>query len=650
MPLRPLQSVYGACLSSMVLSGLSVQPGVATPLTVPEVLTQTPEPQGDRANGMTATAVAGRSSISPAPTPPELLQQTVKALPIEFSPQSTVAQTLPADRPFQPTPDPNRDRLIQPIPDPVPVSPEQSQPVLPDVTPPDQPAPEQPPPTPEQPPITIPVSQIEVKGSTIFTEADFAPLTQPLVGQSVTLEQLRQVADAITQLYLDRGFITSRAVLVDQTIANGVVQIQVVEGSLERIEIEGNQRLNSAYIRRRIELGSKPPLNRDKLEDQLRLLKIDPLFTNVEASLRPGTGLGQSILVVRVTEANPLYGVVGVDNYSPPSVGSVRFGGAVGYRNLSGIGDDLLASYYRSTTGGSNNFDFIYRAPLNPMNGTIQLRAAPNNNRITDEDFKALDIRGSTGVYELSYRQPLIRTPRQEFALSLGFTYEDSQTFLFKDIGFPFGFGPDQDGKSRTRVLKLGQDYVRRDPQGAWALRSQFNLGLNILDATENDDPIPDGQFFSWQGQIQRVQRLGTNNLLIAALDLQLTPDSLLPSQQFVIGGGQSLRGYRQNARSGDNGFRFSVENRIAVMRDEAGDPVMQLAPFVDMGKVWNNSDNPNPQARQRFLIGAGLGFLWQPIPGLNIRLDYGIPFINLDDRGKDIQDDGFYFSVNYQF
>lgn len=648
----------------MVLSGLSVQPGVATPLTVPEGLTQPLQPQGDRSRITTLEPNSRElAALTPRPTPPEPLQLTVRVLPAEFSSQPLpgeliprrsplVAQTIPADRPFQPTPDPNRDRLIQPVPDPVPVSPEQTQPLLPDAAPPDSPTPTpaQPTPAPEQPPVTIPVSQIEVKGSTIFSEADFAPITNPLVGQSATLEQLRQVADAITQLYLDRGFITSRAVLVDQTIANGVVQIQVVEGSLERIEIEGNQRLNSAYIRRRIQLGSKPPLNRDKLEDQLRLLKIDPLFTNVEASLRPGTGLGQSILVVRVTEANPLYGVVGVDNYSPPSVGSVRFGGAVGYRNLSGIGDDLLASYYRSTTGGANNFDFIYRAPLNPMNGTIQLRAAPNNSRITDEDFKALDIRGSTGLYELSYRQPFIRTPRQEFALSLGFTYEDSQTFLFKDIGFPFGLGPDEDGKSRTRVLKFGQDYVKRDPQGAWAFRSQFNFGLNILDATDNDDPVPDGQFFSWQGQAQRVQRLGNNNLLIASLDLQLTPDSLLPSQQFVIGGGQSLRGYRQNARSGDNGFRLSVEDRIAVMRDESGNPVMQLAPFVDLGKVWNNSDNPNPQARQRFLIGAGLGFLWQPIPGLNIRLDYGIPFINLDDRGKDIQDNGFYFSVNYLF
>lgn len=549
-------------------------------------------------------------------------------------------------------PDPNRDRLIQPAPTPTPLPPEQSAPVLsptpsPTPTEPTQPSPS---PSPQPEPVSFSVSQIEVVGSKILTAADLEPITKPLEGRSVTLEELRQAADAITQLYLDRGFITSRAILTEQIITNGVVQIQVVEGSLEQIEVEGTRRLNPSYVRNRILLGANTPLNRDKLEDQLRLLKADPLFTNVEASLRPGTKLGQSILIVRITESPAVTGFVGSDNYSPPSVGSVRLGAGLNYRNLTGIGDEIQGSYYHTTTSGADVFDFSYRVPLNAMNGTLQLRAAPSYNRITDPDFEDLDIRGGNGLYEINYRQPLIRTPRQEFALALGFSFENGQTFLFQDTPFPFGIGPDEDGKSKTRVLKFGQDFVKRDPQGAWALRSQFSFGLGIFDATDNDDPVPDGQFFSWLGQIQRVQRLGNDHLLIIQGDIQLTPDSLLPSQQFVIGGGQSVRGYRQNARSGDNGFRFSIEDRIALARDEAGVPVFQLAPFVDMGKVWNKSDNPNKLSDQTFLIGAGLGLLWQPVPQFYLRFDYGYPIVNLDDRGSDIQDDGFYFSVYYQF
>jgi hemolysin activation/secretion protein len=285
------------------------------------------------------------------------------------------------------------------------------------------------------------------------------------------------------------------------------------------------------------------------------------------------------------------------------------------------------------------------------MNGTLQLRAAPNRNRITQESLSTFNIEGNSELYEISFRQPLIRSPREEFALSLGFTYQDGQTFLLGSP-FPFGFGPETNGTSKTRVIKFGQDYLRRDVRGAWSLRSLFNIGIDVFDATTNPEPTPDGRFVSWLGQVQRVQILNENNFLIMGADIQLTPNSLLPSQQFVIGGGQSLRGYRQNIRSGDNGVRFSVEDRITLERNEAGAAIFQLAPFFDAGVIWNKSNNPNNEflPSQRFLAGIGLGIIWEPEPGLNLRLDYGYPLVDLKDRGDNAQDKGFYFSVRYQF
>lgn len=542
------------------------------------------------------------------------------------------AQTSPSRNPD--------DRFPQPIPSPQPLPPQETPPVLPTPSPPETE------PTPSS--VSISVSKIAVSGSTILRPEEIAKLTKPLEGREVTLAELRGVADAITQLYLNRGYISSRAVLADQEITNGVVQIRVVEGSLEKIEVVGTQRLNSGYIRDRIQLGASTPLNQNNIEDQLRLLRIDPLFSNVEATLQPGTGLGKNILVVKVTEAPAIAPFLTIDNYSPPSVGSERFGGGFTYRNLTGMGDEFTASYFRATTGGSNAFDLSYRVPINAMNGTIQLRYAPSDSKIVSSELASLGIRADSTLYEISYRQPLIRTPRNEFALSLAFTLQDGQTFLFNNNPFPFGIGPDAEGNSRTRVLKFGQDYIKRDVQGSWAMRSQFNFGLGIFDATINSDPIPDGRFFSWQGQIQRVQQLSQDNLLIAQADLQLTPNSLLPSQQFVIGGGQLLRGYRQNARTGDNGFRLSLENRIAIQRNESGLPNLQIAPFIDMGAVWNKDNNPNPLPRQNFLVGAGLGLIWEPIPRLGVRLDYALPLVDLSDRGNNAQDDGFFFSVNY--
>ncbi len=495
----------------------------------------------------------------------------------------------------------------------------------------------------------FPVSKIVVTGNTTIPEADITAITQKLEGTTVTLSQLQGAADEITQLYLDRGYITSRAIVpANQTVTDGVVTIQVVEGGLQRIDVEGNRRVNTDYIRSRIALGGIAPLRQDRLEDQLRLLRSDLLFENVEASLKAGDELGKSILTVRVVEASPFFANLSADNFSPPSVGSEKLGIGLGYRNVTGAGDQITGSYSFSTTSGSSLLDLSYRYPFNPMNGTVQVRFAPSSYRITDPTFAAFGIRGTTDLYDITVRQPLIRSPREEFALSLGFTYQRGQTFLFNNIPQQFGVGPDANGVSTTSVLKFGQDYVSRDVQGAWALRSQFNVGLGIFGATSNADPVPDGSFFSWLLQGQRVQLLSPDQVLIVQADLQLSANTLLPSQQFVIGGGQSVRGFRQNVRSGDNGFRLSIEDRITVQRDESGMALVQLAPFLDLGTVWNTGGNPNVLQSQTFLAAIGVGFLWEPIPRLNIRLDYAIPFINLNDRGINVQDSAFYFSVNY--
>lgn len=539
-------------------------------------------------------------------------------------------------------PNPNQDRFPQPPPKLEPLPPDNQPPVQENSTPEPQTFPDS---------QAILVEKIEVTGSSVFSQEQLQEIAAPFEGRYLSLEQLTEVADAITQLYLEKGFITSRAILVDQEIKDGTVEIRVLEGGIEDIKIEGARRLEN-YVRSRVLLGARTPLNTAKLEDQLRLLRIDPLFENIEASLRAGSRIRGSIIIVRVTEANPFEGSLGVDNYSTPSIGSERLSGELRYRNLTGNGDEIFASYKRSTTGGSNVFESRYRLPLNPKNGTLQLRTVLNRSEVTQEPFRGL-FEGNSELYEISWRQPLVRTTRQEFALSLGFSLQENQS-LFGGIGSPSP-GADSEGITRTSIIKFGQDYLRRDLKGAWSARSLFSLGTGWLDATVNPDPEPDGRFLSWLGQLQRVQLLGEDNFLIVGTDIQLTSNSLLPSQQFLIGGGQSLRGYRQNIRGRDNGVRFSVEDRIILERNPIGDTTLQLVPFFDAGYVWNNPDNPSNDSlrelqSERFLAGLGLGLIWQPQPQMEIRLDYGIPLVDIDDRGENIQDDGLYFSVRYQF
>ena len=534
-------------------------------------------------------------------------------------------------------PDPNQERFLQPLPEPLP--PEPDTPVLPKPSP---------PPEPDTPETKISVRQIEVVGNTVLPQSKLQKIIQPLEKQTVSLKELIAATNAITQLYQQAGYLTSRAVLPQQKIVDGKIQILAIEGTIEKVQIQGNNRLDSNYIRQRLQL-ERSPLQVSQLEDRLRLLRIDPLFKDFEASLQAGSDLGQSVLSIDVVEANPFFGSTSFDNYSPPSIGQERIGVDLGIRDLSGYGDYFTASYNRSTTGGLDLWDFNYSLPVNANNGTLALRTLISRTEITEDEFEQFEIEGESEFYELSFRQPLIRNPRQEFALSLGFGLRDGQTFVLGNTPESFGLGSNDSGVSRSSVFRFGQDYLKRDLKGAWSMRSLFSLGTGLFDATTNPDPIPDSRFVSWLGQIQRLQRLGDRQLLIITTDLQLTPDSLLSSEQFIIGGGQSVRGYQQNIRSGDNGFRFSIEDRIALVQNSQGIPVFQIAPFFDSGSVWNDPDNPNELGDRNFLSSVGLGLLWQPISKLNLRLDYGVSLTELD-RGNDTQDNSFNFSLDYGF
>ncbi|NJO20254.1 MAG: ShlB/FhaC/HecB family hemolysin secretion/activation protein, partial [Spirulinaceae cyanobacterium RM2_2_10] len=497
----------------------------------------------------------------------------------------------------------------------------------------------------------VTVDRLEVRGSTAFAAGEFEPFLAEFQGKTVTIRELQAVADRITEEYLEAGYITSRAQLLPESLATGNVIIEVLEGRVSKITIAGTQRLRESYVRDRVAIGLGIPLNSADLEDQLRLLRQNPLFENIEASLIPGSAHtpDASELLVRVVEAKATGGQFSLDNQSPPSIGSERASLDLFHRNLTERGDFLSASYRRTLAGGADTGEVSYHLPLNAREGTLRWRSYWQQNQAVQEPFAALEIGGASQLHELSFRQPLWRNPRQEFALSLGFTYQTGQTFTFAGPT-PFGIGPDAEGETTTSVVKFEQDYLRRDQQGAWAGRSQFSFGTGLFDATTNPGAIPDGQFFSWLGQVQRVQLLGANHLLVLSADLQWASGGLLSSQQFVIGGAQSVRGYRQNARVGDNGARLSLEHRWTLDRNDAGQPTFQLLPFADVGWVWNDPENPNLVAEPHLLAGVGLGLVWRPLDGWRLRLDYGLPLVATEDRGTNAQDRGFYFDLEYEF
>ena len=69
------------------------------------------------------------------------------------------------------------------------------------------------------------LSAIVIEGASVFTDADFASLYQPLLGKDVTLAQIFALRDAITAKYRKAGFVLSQAIIPPQKIVGGVVHI-----------------------------------------------------------------------------------------------------------------------------------------------------------------------------------------------------------------------------------------------------------------------------------------------------------------------------------------------------------------------------------------------------------------------------------------
>ena len=486
----------------------------------------------------------------------------------------------------------------------------------------------------------FPIQTIKVEGNTVLKEE-----IQDLIDEfqqnypKASLEELICLRSLITQLYVNHGYITSGAfILNNQWLHGGIFTIQVVEGEMERIHITGLNHLQESYVRNRLNLALDVPLKQQSLVEALQLLQLDPLLEQVNGELTAGKGPGYSVLLVNVKEAPLFNGGIEVNNYRSTSIGEIEGSALISHNNVLGFGDRLTARY--GITEGLNIYDLAYSIYLNPHNGTLSFRYSNSDSQIIEDDFQDLDIESETRTLSFQVRQPLWKTPTREFALSLALDLRESQTFLL-DEPFSFSLGPEE-GESRVTVIRFAQSLVNRNTQQILAFRSQFSLGLDAFDATINNTGT-DGRFFSWLGQFQGVQKLSDRTVFLAKVNAQLTADSLLPLERFALGGVDTVRGYGQNQLVTDNGIVGSMEIRVPLTSDSDN---LQIVPFFDLGTGWNN-DDPDPDPRA--IASLGLGLRWR-IADLDLHLDYGIPLMEVDRRGEDsLQENGFSFSLRYQ-
>lgn len=498
--------------------------------------------------------------------------------------------------------------------------------------------------------LSVFVHTVEVRGSTIFDEGDFEAITRNFMGRRLTTAGLVELTQAITTHYVEAGYVTSGAVLPDQDLEFGIVIVQIVEGSVDEIVIEGTEYFRESYLRARLELAARTPLDVERLTNQLAVFQRDPRIERVQASLVPSGELGVSRLRLVVEENSPWDLSLIASNDRPNSIGSIGGGGDVRRSNLLGLGEDLSVAVRVSE--GLRQVRVEGRIPISVYDTDLRVSYQWSRAEVVDSSFRTLDIESDSDTARIEIHQPLIRNRHHELSLGVIGSWTRSRSEL---LGRTFCFQiAVSDCRPTVSAIRLQQDYLWRRRSTVVSARSTLSFGIDVLGATkERSNGSPDGEFVSWLAQLRWLQRLSirspgwdwfTGSVFVFRGDLQLSNEPLLTTEQIAVGGPRTVRAFRRNRLVRDNAVIGSVELRVPVWKRAFEESIVEVAPFLDFGHAWNDR-GPNPV---NTLSSIGLAVRLDLGYGVSANASWGHRIRRGVNDADGLQRDGIYFEVTW--
>jgi hemolysin activation/secretion protein len=476
----------------------------------------------------------------------------------------------------------------------------------------------------------------QIDGNTRLSQIELERAVYRFLGPQRGTADVEGARAALEQAYHAAGYLTVFVDVPPQRIEQGRVRLQVTEGRIERLKVSGSQYHSPQAMRDEVPAlreGAVPDFN--AMQRQLAQLNrgADLQATPV---LRPGHASGTVEAELKVQDQLPLHGSVALNNRYSEGTPHTRLEAALRYDNLWQRGHSASLSW--ATAPGHLDQTAVWHASysLPWQDGTLSFYGLHSSSAVSA--VGDVSVLGAGTVIGTRWYSPALDVNGWYHSVSAGLDRKDfNQSVRLGESGYdtPIVYLP----------LQLQWQTLRFAPDGS---RSSASLAANfaLRGVGSRDAPFEDNRYnahasyFYLRGEAQTTQALGASRLVLRGSG-QLASQPLISNEQFAAGGADSVRGYTESARAGDQGLCVSAEWQSAPLAwpawlggsGAAGEGELRWLAFYDWATL--RVLDPLPEQTPDFVLASvGLGLRAKAGSRLTASLDVAQP-LQPDARGQ---------------
>ena len=495
----------------------------------------------------------------------------------------------------------------------------------------------------------VEIKEIRFSGNTVIDTAILEKVTADFRGRELDLEEINSVAGVVTMAYQERGYILAKAYVPEQEIADGVLQINVVEGNVGTIGVTGNTYYSDRVMKRYFTPQLRHRVIKESLLERGLLLNKEIPKSETRIVLRRGKTPGTADMVLDVQDELGVKFSMDYNNFAHRLIGEDRWGmrfqatdpwwgSTLDVRGTSGnqMNDSGLASMAWTcpvtSYGTKVGFSYLYADYVIGLEQAI------------------LGLEGASWIYGVKVTQPILKTGTYNLSVSAGYERKYSETYLQKETS----------KRDKLNVYSVSVDWDNLD---------RF-LGKNILSMAYYHGKLyqtrdiaisrsnADMRYDRFTLDAIRIQKIyGSTNIMVRG-SAQICGDRLVSMEQSVIGGYGTVRGHDPAAYLGDSGYVLSAELMFAPpflgkymipKLNQRVSQMFQFAIFFDAGGVYI-TDAEADEEGNTFLTGYGAGLRIFYKDRFRFKVDVAFPRHDLPKDELDDKNTFWYFLCDVNF